>query len=83
MKSFIFLLSILALVFSNKINIILGQDETRGCIIEEKEGRCCWMNNNGCCKPPTLGQMCTQAFRKCCKTKVYNEATGEYSYLYN
>ena len=82
MKSFIFLLSILALAFS-QIIVDLNSDATRGCTIPEKEGKCCWMNNNGCCKPPAPNQMCTQAFRKCCKTKTYNEATGTYTYTYN
>ena len=81
MKSFVLFLALLALVLTERS--LFDQDETRGCVIKENTGKCCWMNNNGCCKPPTLGQMCTQAFRKCCKTKVYNEATGEYSYLYN
>ena len=83
MKSFIYLLSILALVISIKLDEVLDLDASRGCVIKEKEGKCCWMNNNGCCKPPTLGQMCTMAFRTCCKTKTYNEATGKYSYSYN
>ena len=82
MKSFIFLLSILALVFSQKL-VSSDTDETHGCIIKEKEGKCCWTNNNGCCGPYVKGQICTQAFRTCCKTKFYDEATGEYAYHYS
>ena len=83
MKSFIFLLSILALVFSIKIETLVDVDATHGCEIKEKEGKCCWTNNNGCCKPFPLNQICTMAIRTCCKTKTYNEATGKYSYSYN
>ena len=59
-----------------------NEDETRGCVISEKEGVCCWLNNNGCCAPPKEGTMCTQAFTNCCKIKKYDEKTNTYEYEY-
>ena len=41
----------------------------RNCQLDDKDS-CCWVNRNGCCKPPTKGQMCTQALTTCCKRKV-------------
>ena len=67
MKSFIIILLALLSLVSNKLY---------GCHLGDKD-ECCWMNNNGCCKPPKRGQMCTQAFRRCCKRKVYDEKTGK------
>ena len=81
MKSLIFFLAIMALAFSQVFDPDL--EDSRGCIIEEKEGKCCWRNPNGCCKPPEKGQMCTQAFKTCCKTKVFDEETQTYKYIYN
>ena len=81
MKAIIFLLAILTLVYSQIENSSI--DEIRGCVINEKEGKCCWRNNNGCCEPPKKGQMCTMAFRTCCKTKTYDETTGTFKYTYN
>ena len=84
MKAIIYLLVILALVFSKTIDINdTTLDETRGCTIKEKEGRCCWLNNNGCCQPPKPGQMCTMALKTCCKTKTYDKETDTYTYTYN
>ena len=88
MKSFIVLLTLIAIIFSQKFEPIepieeIDLDEGRGCIIKEKEGKCCWRNNNGCCKPPKIGQVCTQAFRTCCKTKVFDEETQTYKYTYS
>ena len=80
MKTFVFLLSLLSLVFSQNNNPTVN--ELHGCIIKEQEGECCWMNNNGCCQPYTPGQICTQAFRKCCKIKKYDEETQTYTYTY-
>ena len=59
-----------------------NEDETRGCIITEKEGICCWENNNGCCAPPKEDELCTQAFTDCCKIKTYDEETDTYEYEY-
>ena len=59
-----------------------NEDETRGCVILEREGRCCWKNNNGCCAPPQEGEMCTQAFTTCCKIKTYDEEANTYEYEY-
>ena len=82
MKSLLFLL--FALVLTQKIDIEINplSNETHGCIIKEKIGKCCWENNNGCCKPG-FNQICTQAFRTCCKTKYYDEETGTYVYEYS
>ena len=83
MKSFIFLLSLLAFAISSTLpKGLLTNDETHGCIVDKQEGRCCWMNNNGCCKPG-INQICTQAFRLCCKTKVFDPTTKKYKYTYN
>ena len=59
-----------------------NEDETRGCMILEKEGACCWRHNNGCCAPPKEGTLCTQAFTNCCKIKIYDEETNTYEYKY-
>jgi hypothetical protein len=60
----------------------LNADEARGCRIKEKEGKCCWTNNNGCCAPPKEGQVCTMAIRECCKIKKYDEENNSYEYIY-
>ena len=57
-------------------------NEARGCRIKEKEGKCCWLNNNGCCAPIKPGQMCTMALTNCCKIKTYDEETNTYKYTY-
>ena len=51
-------------------------------MISEKEGYCCWRNNNGCCAPPKEDMVCTQAFTDCCKLKTYDEETNTYEYEY-
>ena len=56
------------------------------CEIKEGEDKCCWLNHNGCCKPPSPGnlrQICTQAFKRCCKKKVFDEETQTYKFEYN
>ena len=58
------------------------KDETRGCVISEKEGICCWRNSNRCCAPPKEDVMCAQAFTNCCKIKTYNEETNTSEYKY-
>ena len=57
-------------------------NEARGCRIVEKEGKCCWENNNGCCAPPKPDQICTMGITKCCKIKTYDEETNTYKYSY-
>ena len=64
------------------VNQEINLNTEYGCKLGDKD-KCCWMNNNGCCKPPKRGQMCTQAFRRCCKRKVYNEETGQYTIEYD
>ena len=59
---------------NKEVNLKFGY----GCELGDKD-KCCWVNHNGCCKPPKRGQMCTQALRTCCKTKVYDETTGKYT----
>ena len=78
-----------------KINILLliilvafvtsfaaNANEARGCRIKEREGKCCWQNNNGCCAPPKPDQVCTEAITECCKIKTYDEETNTYTYKY-
>ena len=79
MKAFLLFFALLSLVITQTIN----ENELRGCQIKEKEGRCCWLNRNGCCRPPKPNQMCTMAFKYCCKTKTFNEETQQYVYSYN
>ena len=69
MKSFIFLVALLALV-SAKFN--LKGEFAHGCEIPDGESKCCWVNSNGCCNPAP-GQMCTMAITTCCKHKVVQE----------
>lgn len=78
MKAYLLLFVLISFVISYSANA----NEARGCRIEEKEGRCCWTNNNGCCAPPKPGQMCTMALRNCCKIKKYDEETKTYTYTY-
>ena len=81
MKSLL-LFALLSLVFTQKINIKTNE-ETHGCTIPEGQHKCCWVNRDGCCKPPTAGQGCTMAITTCCKMKVYDEETGTYKYEYS
>ena len=59
-----------------------NEDETRGCVISQKEGICCWRHHNWCCAPPQQGDLCTQVFTNCCKKKTYDEETNTYKYEY-
>ena len=82
MKSFVFLLALLSLVFA-KINLKTQNEDTHGCVIKEGQEECCWVNNNGCCAPVSPGTMCTMAITTCCKRKVLDETTGKYKYSYS
>ena len=44
----------------------------RSCKLGDNDS-CCWLNRNGCCQPPKIGQMCTQALTTCCKRKVVDD----------
>ena len=79
MKAYVLLFLIL---LSNVTSYSLNTNEARGCRIKEREGKCCWMNNNGCCAPPKPGQVCTMAVKECCKIKKYDEDTDSYLYTY-
>ena len=79
MKSFVLLIALFTLVAS--LNLRASVDENHGCVIKSTEGRCCWLNNNGCCSP--YQEICTDAFRTCCKTKYFDEATQTYKYKYS
>ena len=46
-----------------------NENETRGCVISEKEGVCCWLNSNGCCAPPIEYTACFDMMTNCCKKK--------------
>ncbi len=59
-----------------------NEDETRGCVILEKEGICCWKNSNGCCAPPQEGVDCVDMITNCCKIKTYDEEKDTYEYEY-
>ena len=59
------------------------EEEVYGCKIPEGQHKCCWVNNDGCCKPPTQGQGCTAAITNCCKMRVYDEETDTYKYEYS
>ena len=72
MKSIVFLFSLLTLL------VFI----TSRCTIKEGEDKCCWLNSNGCCKPPKRGQGCTMAFRTCCKVRVFDEKTQTYKIEY-
>ena len=82
MKSFLLLfLSIFTFALLVKVD-----EETYGCKLpKEGEGKdqCCWVNNNGCCKPPEPGQACIMAITTCCKKRVVDELTGEVTYSYS
>ena len=84
MKSFILLfLSLLTFALLVKIDV---DEETYGCKLpKEGEGKdqCCWVNSNGCCKPPQPNQACTMAITTCCKKRVIDELTGEVTYVYS
>ena len=69
-------------LLSYVVSYSLNADEARGCRIKEKEGKCCWTNNDGCCAPPKEGQVCTMAIRECCKIKKYDEENNSYEYIY-
>ena len=49
-----------------------NEDETRGCVISEKEGVCCWLNSNGWCAPPKEYMACPDMMTNCCKIKKYD-----------
>ena len=79
MKSFIFLLALLAFV-SAGFNLRKWAALGHGCTIPEGGSQCCWTNSNGCCNP-TPGQICTMAITTCCKHKVVNsDGTVTYNY---
>ena len=59
-----------------------NENETRGCVISEKEGVCCWLNSNGCCAPPIEYTACFDMMTNCCKIKKYDEETNTYEYEY-
>ena len=79
MKIFILLLILLNAIANC---YFANADEARGCRIKQREGKCCWENNNGCCAPPKPDQICTMAITTCCKTKTYDEETNNYKYTY-
>ena len=82
MKSFILLfLSIFALVSLTSI----VDEETYGCKIPksgEGKDQCCWVNGNGCCKPPQPNQLCTMVITTCCKKRVIDD-NGRVTYVYS
>ena len=80
MKSLL-LFVLLSLVFTQKL-VNKNDEETYGCKILEGHHKCCWVNNDGCCKPPSPGQGCTMAITTCCKIRVYDEETDTYKYQY-
>ena len=84
MKSFIVLVLFLV-VFSKAIKIDGIVDEANyGCKLSEGEGKnqCCWVNSNGCCKPPSSGQACPMVITTCCKKRVVDE-NGVVTYVYS
>ena len=86
MKSFI-LLALFLVVFSNdfKIGGIVIDEANYGCkLSNEAEGKdqCCWVNSNGCCKPPLSGQACPMVITTCCKKRVVDE-NGVVTYVYS
>ncbi len=63
MKSFGFLILFALITFS------LSFSRKRECTItEDGKEKCCWWNPNTCCHGRKLGQMCGQAFTRCCET---------------
>ena len=83
MKSFIYLITFLSLVFARPNLLPKVDEETYGCKLSETKDQCCWVNNNGCCKPPTPNQACTMVITTCCKKRVYDELTGTTTYVYS
>ena len=79
MKSLIYLLALISLAFG----IVKDDEDSYGCKLKEGKDFCCWVNNNGCCKPPLEGQLCTMVITNCCKKKVCDELTGECYYEYS
>ena len=79
MKSFI-LLAFLLVVFS-KVGGIVVDEANYGCKLPKGEDVCCWVNSNGCCKPPLSGQACTMVITTCCKKRVVDE-NGVVTYVY-
>ena len=84
MKTLIYLFALISLTFG-MVKIGTNED-TYGCKLPDGRDQCCWVNSNGCCKPPQAGQGCTMAITTCCKKKKCNEKTGvcvyEYSHVY-
>ena len=79
MKALLFLIALFTLASSQVIDFKIES----GCTIPEGETKCCWLNSNGCCQPPKRRQMCTMALKTCCKTKVFDEETQSFKYVYN
>ena len=66
--------------FSGSGSIV--DEENYGCQFSEGKNQCCWVNSNGCCKPPSRGQACTMVITTCCKRKEVDELTGKVTYVY-
>ena len=80
MKSLILLLALLAFACA-EVNLRGSSEDYIGCIVLDKQGQCCWLNSNSCCKV-VPGASCIQEVTTCCKMQL-NYPDGTYSYVYH
>ena len=81
MKYLLFLLAVI-INLAYPLNIFRNREESYGCMARELNKKCCWVNPNGCCAPPKIGQACTNAITSCCKEKVLDKNTNTYKYVF-
>ena len=65
MRSFIFLITFIALV-SSIFNLELGIEDNYGCRLPFGASKCCWVNKDNCCKPFDK-RNCKYMQYTCCK----------------
>ena len=86
MRSFIFLLTLIALVSSVKIptptipNLDPDNEDEFGCVIPEGADKCCWVHPQTCCNPRKQ-RGCPIYRTTCCKMKNGIE-NGKNTYIY-
>ena len=63
--------------------VIKPNESTYGCKLSDDKDQCCWVNSNGCCKPPQRGQGCDMVITNCCKKRACNEKSGICTYEFS
>ena len=92
MRSFIFLLTLIALISSivenpkpNLFpNLRTDNEDIYGCVVPEREFQCCWVHINNCCAPnQNHNDHCSHDFGRavCCKHKL-SSRNGKNTYNY-